>query len=103
MGPEHTKSIQRQQFSIGDEVIGDGHIRGTIIRTRDVSQAFSGMTNTFREYLVKSENGERLVYAGEQNLQLVKKGLGDAAPPRPEFLKELDNDLRIRPLSGIRF
>lgn len=102
MGPEDTKSIHRQQFSIGDEVIGDGHIRGTIIRTRDVSQAFLGMINTFREYLVKSENGERLVYAGEQNLQLVKKGLGDAAPPRPELLKELENDLRTRPLSGIR-
>jgi hypothetical protein len=103
MGPEDTESIQRQQFNIGDEVIGDGRIRGTIINTRDVSQAFLGTVNTFREYLVKSENGERFVYAGEENLQLIKKGLGDAAPPRPELLKELENDLRTRPLSGIRF
>ena len=103
MGPEDTKSIQRQQFNIGDEVIGDGHIRGTIINTRDVSQPFLGTVNTFREYVIKSENGERFVYAGEENLQLVKKGLGDAAPPRPELLKELENDLRTRPLSGIRF
>jgi hypothetical protein len=103
MGPEDTESIQRRQFNIGDEVIGDGHLPGTIIRTRDVSVALPGTVTTFREYLVKSENGERFVYAGERNLRLVKKGLGDAAPPRPELLKELENDLRTRPLSGIRF
>jgi len=92
------------RFEIGDEVLGDEHISGTIMRTTDVSQpTIPGCPETLREYLVRTETGEVLLYAGESNLQLVRKGLGDAAPPRPEVLDELDQDLKNRPLVGIRF
>jgi hypothetical protein len=92
-----------QRFEVGDEVIGDEHIRGTILATKDVSHpGVAGCADTIREYLVKNERGEKFLYAGEINLRLVKKGLGDAAPPRLEFLKELDRDLKYRPLAGLR-
>jgi hypothetical protein len=99
MAPQDREHAQHQQFEIGDEVIGDEHIRGTILNTRDLR----GACHALREYVIKSDNGERLMYAGERNLQLVKKGLGDAAPPRPELMNELEDDLRNRPLSGTRF
>lgn len=103
MGSNKAESIQRQQFEIGDEVLGDECIQGTIIGTRDLCEGLKVFGHTVREYVVKSETGERLVYAGELNLRLVKKGLGDAAPPSHELLKELDDDLRNRPLAGIRW
>ena len=106
MGPDNTQSIantpsiQDQRFEIGDEVLGDEHIRGTIIGMCDLFQL--GEDTTIREYLVKSEEGARLVYASELNLKLLKKGLGDAAPPRPRLMQELEHDLRTRPLAGLR-
>jgi hypothetical protein len=93
----------RQQLEIGDEVIGDENVRGRIIRTKDIYDPCKGDRNAVREYLVKSENGARLVYAGEHNLQLVKTGLGDAAPPRPDLLEQLNDDLKRRPLAGVCF
>jgi hypothetical protein len=102
MGPNSKEPEAEKRFEIGDEVIGDEHVRGTIIRVKDLHQVSMGHREPVREYLVKNEKGERMVYTGELNLQLVKKGLGDTAPPRPEFLRELDEDLVRRPLSGIR-
>lgn len=94
---------ERERFEVGDEVIGDEHIHGMITETNDVRQhPLAGRADTIREYLVKSEKGEKFLYAGEINLRLLKKGMGDAAPPRPEFLKELEEDLKCRPLIGLR-
>ena len=90
-----------QQLEVGDEVIGDENVCGRIVRTKDISHPCKGDRNAVREYLVKTETGERLVYAGEHNLQLVKKGLGDAAPPRPDLLEQLNEDLKRRPLAGL--
>jgi hypothetical protein len=56
-----------------------------------------------REYFVKSENGEKVLYAGETNLRVLKKGMGDLAPPRRELLRELEEDLKCRPLVGLRY
>jgi hypothetical protein len=103
MRQKKKENIRGERFEIGDEVIGDEHTRGTVIGTTDVSQGFGRVANTVRAYVVKSEKKERLMYAGELNLQILKKGAGDAAPPRPELLQELENDLKYRPLSGIRF
>ena len=93
---------QEQQLEIGDEVIGDNHVRGTIVKVSDAGEDSMSGGGTVREYVVKSENGDRLVYAGEANLKLIRKGLGDAAPPRREFMDELIEDLRRRPLTGLR-
>jgi hypothetical protein len=94
----------RHRFEIGDEVVGDEHITGTIMGTTDVPQPrIPGYAETLREYLIRTETGEIFLYAGESNLRLVRKGLGDAGPPRPEVLDELDQDLKNRPLVGIRF
>jgi len=91
----------RGRFEVGDEVVGDEHIHGVIIGTKDVCQVIGG-GETIREYLVTSHHGGTFLYAGEANLRLVKKGMGDAAPPRAKFLVELDDDLRWRPLAGLR-
>ena len=99
MGRDNTENIPVQRFDIGDEVLGDEHIRGVIIGMSDLFQLDED--TTIREYLVKSEEGERLVYASELNLQLVKKGLGDAAPPCAALMEELEDDLRNRPLVGL--
>src|SRR5256885_15875240 len=94
---------ERKRFEVGDEVIGDEHIHGIIFRTNDVYQpAVAGYACLIREYFVKTEEGQTFLYAGETNLRLIKKGMGDSAPPRPEFLKELEGDLRYRPLVGLR-
>jgi hypothetical protein len=93
-----------QRFEIGDEVIGDEHIRGTIIGTNDARQHGAALrADTVRYYFVKSKHGEKFLYAGESNLRLVKKGMGGAAPPRPELLRELEEDLKCRPLAGLRY
>ena len=92
-----------QQLEVGDDVIGDENVRGRIIRMKDIYDCCKGDRKPVREYLVKSENGDRLVYAGEHNLHLVKKGLGDAAPPRPDLLEQLNDDLKRRPLAGVCF
>ena len=102
MGEEYARRKQPRWFEVGDEVIGDECIRGFIIARNEIRQPVTGDPSYIREYVVKSERGERLIYAGEYNLQLVKKGIGDAAPPRLEFLAELDEDLRRRPLAGLR-
>ena len=97
-------SNEPQRFEIGDEVIGDEHIRGKIIATNDAHEVGAAPHgDTVRQYFVKSENGEKFLYAGESNLRLVKKGMGDAAPPRPELLRELEEDLKRRPLAGLRY
>ena len=96
-------SHEHQPFEVGDEVIGDEHIIGVIVRTIDVHEpAVGSYTDVIREYLVKDERGEKFLHVGETNLRLIKKGMGDAAPPRPEFLKELEEDLKNRPLAGLR-
>jgi|SRR4051794_10714640 hypothetical protein len=100
MGGRHTEPEHFEALEVGDEVIGDGNVRGTIIRTKD-HYYLSGHSKPVREYVVKSETGERLMYAGEHNLQLVKKGLRDTAPPRPDLLEQLDEDLKRRPLAGL--
>jgi hypothetical protein len=103
MNGQHEPTKERQRFEVGDEVIGDGHIRGVITGTNDIRHITApGHAGIIREYLVKSEKGEQLLYAGEVNLRLVKKGMGDAAQPRADLLKELDEDLRRRPLAGLR-
>jgi hypothetical protein len=103
MGREHEPRNECQKFEIGDEVIGDERIRGTIIRTNDAHQPLGrSRSDAVRQYFVKSENGEKFLYAGESNLRLVKKGMGDAAPPRPDLFRELEEDLKNRPLIGIR-
>src|SRR5947209_15283483 len=94
---------RRERFEVGDEVIGDEDIRGTIVGTNDVCQsAAPGYAETIREYLVKSEKGDKFLYAGESNLRLIKRGTGKAAPPRPDLLRELIEDLTNRPLAGLR-
>ncbi|MBV9442842.1 MAG: hypothetical protein JO217_09120 [Acidobacteriaceae bacterium] len=94
---------QPQRFEIGDEVIGDEHIRGVILGTNDICRpSLGGYPAMTREYLVRSDKGEKFLYAGESNLRLVRKGLGESSPPRAEFLKELEADLRNRPLAGLR-
>ena len=102
MGRRYTANSQVQRFEIGDAVIGDQHIHGTIIKVNELCPSPKGRGRTVREYLVRSDKGERLVYAGEANLQLVEKGRGDAAPPSPELLRELEEDLSRRPLVGLR-
>jgi len=99
---DHEPSHEHQRFEVGDEVIGDEHILGVIVRTIDIHEPVVGSVHVIREYLVKDESGEKFLYAGETNLRLIKKGMGDAAPPRPEYLKELEEDLKNRPLAGLR-
>lgn len=97
----HTERERREPFEVGDEVIGDENVCGTIIRTKDIYRSSERHDRVVREYLVKSHTGERLVYAGEYNLQLVKKGPGDSAPPRLDLLEQLNEDLKRRPLAGV--
>jgi hypothetical protein len=49
----------RHRFEIGDEVLGDEHIKGTIMGTTDVPQPrILGYPETLREYLVRTETGQ---------------------------------------------
>ena len=103
MAREYEPRNECQKFEIGDEVIGDERIRGTIIGANDAHPlGVANHSDAVRQYFVKTENGENFLYAGESNLRLVKKGVGDAAPPRPDLLRELEEDLKNRPLIGIR-
>jgi len=101
MHRRHTGREPREALEVGDEVIGDENVRGTIISTKDIYRSSERQDRAVREYLVKTDTGERFIYAGEHNLQLVKKGLGDAAPPRPDLLQQLNEDLKRRPLAGL--
>src|SRR5947209_20486294 len=101
MHRRHATREHREALEVGDEVIGDENVRGTIIRTKDIDACSELYGKAVREYLVETDAGERLVYAGEHNLQLVKKGLGDAAPPRLDLLEQLEEDLKHRPLAGL--
>ena len=104
MTQDYEPPSERQRLEIGDEVIGDEHIRGTIVRVNGAYQSGAGNhTDSIREYFVKNENGERFLYGGESNLRLVKKGMGDAAPPRLDLFRELEEDLKRRPLAGLRY
>ena len=101
MHRRHTTREHREALEVGDEVIGDENVRGTIIRTKDINGCSEPHDRAVREYLVESDTGERLIYAGEHNLRLIKKGLGDASPPRLELLEQLEEDLKRRPLAGL--
>ncbi|MBV8069987.1 MAG: hypothetical protein JO270_08800 [Acidobacteriaceae bacterium] len=107
----------RQHFEVGDEVIGDPtsrfEVRGTVIKVEDVLQpADAGFANSkTRHYTVQNQQGEIFHYTGETNLQLAKKAAerreeesnSEPKPPRAELLAELDEDLKRRPLVGLRF